>query len=287
MLRAIPRPRRPETVRKREAVWILKKVWGASMFLAIDIGNTNITLGLYDGATLGPRWRAATGHEKTADEYGCLMRSFFRRAGVADAEVRAVAMASVVPPLTATFQEACERYFHCKPLVVDAAIRTGIRILYEDASQVGADRIVDAAACYTLYGGPACIVDFGTATTFDAISSEGEYLGGAIAPGIGIAAEALFHRAAKLPKVDIVRPPAAIGKNTAHSLQSGLLFGYVGLVEGMVERFKAELGPGTRVIATGGLAEIISKETTVLSTVAPWLTLDGLRIIHDLNNPGT
>jgi len=256
------------------------------MLLAIDIGNTNITLGLYSGEALGPRWRVATGHEKTADEYGSLMRSFFRRSGIAISEVHAVAMDSVVPPLTATFEETCERYFKCKPLVVDGATRTGVRILCDDASEVGADRIVDAAACYKIYGGPACIVDFGTATTFDAISSEGEYLGGAIAPGIGIAAEALFRRAAKLPQVDIHRPPAAIGKNTAHSLQSGLLFGYVGLVEGMVERFKAELGPETQVIATGGLAGIIAKETAVISAVAPWLTLDGLRIIHDLNSVG-
>jgi type III pantothenate kinase len=159
-----------------------------------------------------------------------------------------------------------------------------VRILYEDAGQVGADRIVDAAACYRIYGGPACIVDFGTATTFDAISSEGDYLGGAIAPGIGIAAEELFLRAAKLPKVDFQRPQAAIGKNIAQSLQSGLLFGYVGLVEGMVARFRTELGPSMQVVATGGLAEIIAKETEVISIVAPWLTLDGLLIIHDLNN---
>jgi type III pantothenate kinase len=256
------------------------------MFLAIDIGNTNITLGVYNGEALGPRWRLATGHEKTPDEYGAAMLSLFQHAGISAGEINAIAIASVVPPLTATFQEACERYFLCKPLTVDRTTYTGIRILYDDAGQVGADRIVDAVACYELYGGPACIVDFGTATTFDAISSEGEYLGGAIAPGIGIAAEALFRRAAKIPKVDICRPPAAIGKNTVHSLQSGLLFGYVGLVEGMAARFRAELGTATRVIATGGLAEIIAKETSIISVVAPWLTLDGLRIIHSLNASG-
>jgi type III pantothenate kinase len=253
------------------------------MFLAIDIGNTNITLGLFDGAKLGPRWRIATGHEKTPDEYGILMLDFFQRGGFSPGDIHAVAMASVVPPLTGTFVEACRLYLQREALVVDGSCNTGVRIRYDDPGEVGADRIVDAAAGHKLYGGPACIVDFGTATTFDAVSSDGDYLGGAIAPGIGIAAEALFQRAAKLPKVDLRRPPSAIGRNTVASLQSGLLFGYVGLVEGMVARFRAELGPATKVIATGGLAEIIAKETNVISVLAPWLTLDGLRIIHDLN----
>lgn len=254
------------------------------MLLAIDVGNTNITLGLYRGDTLGPRWRLATGHEKTPDEYGILMLGLFQHAGISAVEVHAAAIASVVPPLTATIVEACIQYLGCEPLVVDGTIKTGVRVQYEDPSQVGADRIVDAAAALQLYGGPACIVDFGTATTFDAVSAEGEYLGGAIAPGIGIAAEALFQRTAKLPKVDLHRPPSAIGQNTTHSLQSGLLFGYVGLVEGMVARFRAELGHATKVIATGGLAEIIAKETEVLSILAPWLTLDGLKIIYALNH---
>lgn len=253
------------------------------MFLAIDIGNTNITLGLYEGETLGPRWRLATGHEKTLDEYGAIMAGLFRHAGIDPASIYATAIASVVPPLTGTMAEACRRYIGCNPLVVDGTVRTGIAVRYDDPSQVGADRIVDAAAAHRLYGGPACIVDFGTATTFDAVSERGDYLGGAIAPGIGIAAAALFERAAKLPKVDIQRPPAAIGANTRHSLQSGLLFGYVGLVEGMVARFRSELGPSTRVIATGGLADIIARETPVITIVAPWLTLDGLKIIYDLN----
>ncbi len=254
------------------------------MFLAIDIGNTNITLGLYKGDTLGPRWRFATGRDKMPDEYGTLMTGLFRHAGVDDAEVHAIALASVVPPLTGIFVEACQQYLRHDPMVVDGTCNTGVRVLTDDPTEVGADRIVDAAAAFRLYGGPACIVDFGTATTFDAISGEGDYLGGAIAPGIGIAAAALFQRASKLPKVDILRPPAVIGKNTVHSIQSGLLFGYVGLVEGMIERFQTELGPTTHVIATGGLAEIISKETQVISIVAPWLTLDGLRIIYDLNH---
>jgi type III pantothenate kinase len=255
------------------------------MLLAIDIGNTNITLGLYQADRLGSRWRLATGHGKTPDEYGALMIGLFRHAEIDPVRICAVAMASVVPPLTGTFVDVCTQYLHCEPMVIDGTSNTGVRILYEDPAQVGADRVVDAAAAFKLYGGPACIVDFGTATTFDAISREGDYLGGAIAPGIGIAADALFQRAAKLPKVDIQRPPAAIGRNTSHSLQSGLLFGYVGLVEGMVARFKEELGPETRVIATGGLAEIIAKETTAITILAPWLTLDGLRIIYDLNHP--
>jgi type III pantothenate kinase len=169
------------------------------------------------------------------------------------------------------------------PLLVDAGIRTGVRIRYDDPRQVGADRVVDAAAVRALYGLPACVVDFGTGTTFDAVSADGDYLGGAIAPGIGIAAQALFERTAKLPRVELSRPPSAIGRNTPHAIQSGLLFGYVGLVEGMVARFKEELGPETHVVATGGLAEIIAEETDVIDVVDPWLTLHGLRIIYELN----
>lgn len=255
------------------------------MLLAIDIGNTNITLGLYEGDRLGPRWRLATGHGQTPDEYGALMTGMFRHAGIDPARICAIAMASVVPPLTGTLVEACTKYLQCEPMVIDGTCNTGVRIRYEDPSQVGADRVVDAAAAFKLYGGPACIVDFGTATTFDAISGVGDYLGGAIAPGIVIASAALSQRAAKLPKVDIQRPPTAIGRNTVHSLQSGLLFGYVGLVEGMIARFRDELGPQTRVIGTGGLAEIIAKETNAIAILAPWLTLDGLRIIYDLNHP--
>jgi type III pantothenate kinase len=253
------------------------------MFLAIDIGNTNITFGIYDGESLGPRWRLATGQGKTADEYGVYMLALIEYSGISASDIDSIAMASVVPPLTPVFMETCRQYLGIKPLVVDFASRTGVRIRYEDPSQVGADRIVDAAACLNLHGAPACIVDFGTATTFDAVSSEGEYLGGAIAPGVGIAAESLFERAAKLPKVDLLRPPSVIGKSIVHSLQSGLLYGYVGLVEGMVARFCSELGPETIVVATGGLAEVVAGETDVITVVAPWLTLDGLRIVYELN----
>ena len=253
------------------------------MRLCIDIGNTNITFGLYEGETLGPRWRIRTIHEKMPDEYGILLDQLFRHRGYRPEQVSGIAVASVVPPLTPVFVQVCRDYLGQTPLVVDTGVRTGVRIRYDDPRQVGADRVVDAAAVQALYGVPACVVDFGTATTFDAISADGDYLGGAIAPGIGIAAQALFERTAKLPRVELARPPSAIGRNTAHSIQSGLLFGYVGLVEGMVARFEAELGPETRVVATGGLAEIIARETEVIHVVDPWLTLHGLRIVYELN----
>lgn len=254
------------------------------MLLAIDIGNTNITLGLYNGETLGPRWRLATVHDRMPDEYGLQFLGLLSHAGRSPAELTGICLASVVPPLTGKVVEACRNYLGHDPLVVDAGVKTGVRILYEDPRAVGADRIVDAAAVQRLYGGPACVVDFGTATTFDAISARGEYLGGAIAPGITIAAEALFLRTAKLPRVDLQRPPTAIGRNTVHAMQSGLIFGYVALVEGMVARFRQELGPEMKVIGTGGLTEVIARETDVIQILAPWLTLDGLRIIWDLNH---
>lgn len=253
------------------------------MLLAIDVGNTNITLGLYDGEKLGPRWRLATDHERMPDEYGLQFVGLLNHEGVTAKDITGICLASVVPPLTSKIVQACEQYLNRIPLVLDAGVKTGVRVLYEDPKAVGADRIADAAAVQILYGGPACVVDFGTATTFDGISKEGDYLGGAIAPGIGIAAEALFLRAAKLPRVDLQRPPHAIGRNTVHAMQSGLLFGYVALVEGMVDRFRVELGKDMKVIATGGLAEILAVETDIIQVVAPWLTLEGLRIIWDLN----
>jgi len=254
------------------------------MLLTIDIGNTNITLGTYIDADLGPRWRLATNHDRMPDEYGLQFLAMLSHAGLKLSDLHGICMASVVPPLTGKVVSACRQYLAHDPLVVDAGVKTGVRVRAEEPRAVGADRIVDAAAVQRLYGGPACVVDFGTATTFDAISREGDYLGGAIAPGIGIAAEALFLRAAKLPRVDLQRPPAAIGRNTTHAMQSGLLFGYVALVEGMVQRFRDELGRDTKVIATGGLAEIIAAETNVIEIIAPWLTLEGLRIIWELNH---
>ena len=253
------------------------------MFLAIDIGNTNITLGLYEEEQRVGAWRLATAHERMPDEYGLQMLGLLRHAGVEPTQLTGGALASVVPPLTGTFLQACADYLRLRPLVVDAGVKTGVRIRYEDPKAVGADRVVDAVAVRALYGGPACVVDFGTATTFDAISAEGDYLGGAISPGIGIAAEALFLRTAKLPRVDLARPPAAIGRNTVFALQSGLVFGYVGLVEGMVARFREELGPKMKVIGTGGLVDLIAAETPVIEIKAPWLTLDGLRIVWALN----
>jgi type III pantothenate kinase len=180
---------------------------------------------------------------------------------------------------------ACREYLEQDPFLVDVGIKTGIKVRYEDPKAVGADRIADAVAVMYLYGGPACVIDFGTATTFNAVTRDGEYLGGAITAGINLATEALFTHAAKLPRIDLQRPPSVIGRNTVHAMQAGLLFGYVSMVEGMVERFRRELGPEMKVIATGGLAEVIAQETDVIQIIAPWLTLDGLRILWDLNHP--
>jgi type III pantothenate kinase len=249
----------------------------------VDIGNTNVVMGLYEADRLLTHWRIATDHEKMADEYAMLVLDLFERSGQSAASVQGIIVSSVVPPLVATFEKMCQRYFGQAPLVVDGAARTGVRIRVDSPSEVGADRVVNTVAAYRHYGGPACVVDLGTATTFDVISAEGDYLGGAIAPGIGIAAEALFQRTAKLPRIELVRPPNAIGKNTGQAMQSGLLFGYVGLVEGLVGRFRAEMGPDLKVIATGGLAALIAAETDAIDVVEPWLTLEGLRLIWEMN----
>lgn len=254
------------------------------MLLAIDIGNTNITLGLYEDSEIRRAWRLATDHDRMPDEYGLQLLGLLEHAGCDVEEVSEIVMASVVPPLTGHFVQACREYLGGDPLVIDAGVKTGVRIRYEDPKHaLGADRVADAVAVVQLYGGPACVVDFGTATTFDAITADGEYLGGAIAPGIGIAADALFQRAAKLPRVDLGRPPSVIGRNTVHAIQAGLLYGYVGLVEGIVARFRAELGAEMKVIGTGGLAPIIAAETEVIGIQAPWLTLEGLRLLWEMN----
>jgi len=206
-----------------------------------------------------------------------------QNAGKTLKDIHGIAIASVVPPLTGRVIQACREYLKQEPLVVDTGVKTGIKIRYEDPKTVGADRVCDAAAVMKIYGGPACVVDFGTATTFNAITKDGEYLGGAITAGINLAAEALFARAAKLPRIDLQRPPSVIGRNTIHAMQSGLLFGYVSMVEGMVARFRSELGNDMKVIATGGMAEVIARETEVVNFISPWLTLDGLRIIWELN----
>jgi type III pantothenate kinase len=252
--------------------------------LCVDIGNTNIVMGVYRGEELVAHWRISTDHHRMADEYGMLVLDLFERSDQKPGSVSGVILASVVPPLTGIFTKLVERYFGTTPLVVGVGADPGVRILLDNPSEVGADRVVNAVAAHHRYGGPACIVDLGTATTFDLISADGDYLGGAIAPGIGIAAEALFQRTAKLPRIDLVRPPSAIGKNTVHAIQAGLLFGYVGLVEGLVARYRAELGPQMKVIATGGLATLIAAETTVIDTVDPWLTLEGLRLIWGRNS---
>jgi type III pantothenate kinase len=254
------------------------------MLLTIDLGNTNLTIGLYDGETLAHHWRLATDHNRMPDEYGMQLLGLLTHAGRTAADLTGVCLSSVVPQLTGRVVQACREYLKQEVLVVDTGIKTGIRIRYEDPKAVGSDRVADAVAVKTLFGGPACIIDFGTATTFNALTESGEYLGGAITAGINLAADALFTHAAKLQRIDLQKPPSVIGRNTTHAMQSGLLYGYVSMVEGMVERFRKELGPNMKVVATGGLAEVIANETTVIDILAPWLTLDGLRILWDLNN---
>ena len=253
------------------------------MLLAIDIGNTNVALGVFEGQRLRSTWRIATDQRRLPDEYGLLVSSILPLKGIDPGDIRDVCLCSVAPTLTPTFEEVCASYFKVKPLTVSAGVKTGIRILYDNPRDVGADRIVDAVAALRLYGGPVIVVDFGTATVFDAVSREGDYMGGAIAAGINVAADALFLSTSQLRRVELTAPKAAIGRNTVTSLQSGLLLGHVGLVEGMVVRFKEELGHEAQVIATGGLAEIIAKETTIFDAINPDLTLIGLRIIYEMN----
>ncbi|HNB41454.1 MAG TPA: type III pantothenate kinase [Anaerolineales bacterium] len=253
------------------------------MLLTIDIGNTNLTLGLYEGDTLGAHWRLSTDHNRMPDEYGLQFLGVLQNAGKTIKDIQGISVASVVPPLTGRVIQACREYLKQEPLVVDAGVKTGIKIRYEDPKAVGADRVCDAVAVMKLYGGPACVVDFGTATTFNAVTRDGEYLGGAITAGINLAAEALYTHAAKLPRIDLQVPPSVIGRNTVHAMQSGLLFGYVSMVEGMVNRFRAELGSDMKVVATGGLAEVVAHETKVIDIIAPWLTLEGLRLIWEMN----
>ncbi|TAK34292.1 MAG: type III pantothenate kinase [Chloroflexota bacterium] len=257
------------------------------MLLVIDIGNTNVVTGLFQQDKLVATWRMATQVHKTSDEYMVLLASFFSYRGLGARDVQSVVIASVVPPLIPVFEDVCRRYLQQTPLVVGPGIRTGVRILYENPKEVGADRIANALAAYKLHGGPAIIIDFGTATTFDAISREGDYLGGAIAPGIEIASEALFEHTAKLPRVELSRPKQAIGRNTVASMQSGILFGYVGLVEGMVARIKQELGGTAKVLATGGLADIVARESRVIEVVDHHITLIGLRLMHELQEHRT
>ncbi len=254
------------------------------MLLTIDIGNTNITLGVFRGENLEATWRLATDPTRMPDEYGVALLNMLPVRGVAASDIKAVCMCSVVPPLTQVFTELCGSFLGIKPLVVGAGVRTGIKILYDTPRDVGADRIVDAAAAFRLYGGPLIIIDCGTATVFNAVSAEAEYLGGAIAPGLRLAAETLFTSTSMLRRVEMEAPKTAIGKNTTHALQSGLVLGNVDLIEGMVKRFKSELGQEAKVIATGGLSPLIASETKVFDAVNLDLTLVGLRMIHEMND---
>ena len=259
------------------------------MLLALDIGNTNITLGVFDGDGAEKfvptaTWRISTELDRMPDEYALMLNNLLPLQGIAPRDLTAVALCSVVPPLTPAFADLCRTYFKVEPMVVGSGVKTGVKVLYDSPRDVGADRIVDAAAALKLYGGPVIVVDFGTATVFDAISGQSEYIGGAIAPGIAVAADALFHSASQLRRVELERPATAIGKNTVHAIQSGLVFGYAEMVKGMVARFDKELGGGCKVVATGGLADLMAMEANIFDAVNPDLTLVGLRIIHELNS---
>lgn len=260
-----------------------------TVLLAIDVGNTNVTLGLFDYAgdaesgSLAHHWRITTRREQTSDEVTITLRALFEQSRRDVSEITDGILSSVVPPLLPIWERVCQKLFDRDPLVVGPGIRTGMPVRYENPREVGADRIVNSVAAYELLGGPVIAVDFGTATTFDCVSASGEYLGGAIFPGIQIAMDALFQRTALLHRVELARPRSAIGKTTTGALQSGLLFGYAGMVDAMVARIRAELGEDARVIATGGLASRVASETATIERVEPFLTLEGLRILFEKN----
>ncbi len=254
------------------------------MLLAIDIGNTNVVLGVFDDERLIENWRVGTNTQITPDEYAMIFKDLFGFAKLDFSHMTGVIISSVVPPLLPVMIEMTRKYFNITPLIVTHEIKTGITIRYDNPKEVGADRIVNAAAAYQLYGGPIIIVDFGTATTFCAVSEKGEYLGGAICPGIKISAEALFQRASKLPRVELAKPPRVIGSDTVSAMQAGILFGYAGLVDGIVDRMKKELSSKSKVVATGGLAELVAPETRSIEEIRPQLTLEGLRLLYKINN---
>jgi len=253
------------------------------VLLAVDVGNTNVVLGIYSGTELRVSWRISTNRQQTGDEYGIILKNLFSQASVCETDLSGIIISSVVPPLMFSLEEMALRYFNLQPLVVGPGVRTGINILVENPREVGADRIVNAVAGFEQYGGPLIIVDFGTATTFDAVSARGDYLGGAIAPGISVSTEALFQRAAKLPRVELVRPARVIGRDTITSMQSGIIFGFAGQVDGIVKRMSREFPVKPKVIGTGGLAGLIAAESETLEVVNPLLTLEGLRLLYERN----
>lgn len=253
------------------------------MLLTIDIGNTNIKLGVYEGDVLLHHWRVATDRLRLADEYAVLVRSLFRMSGLDVRVINGCAISCVVPPLTSQFRELCHNVLDIDPVIIGPGIHTGLTYQIDTPGELGSDRVANSIAAFGKYGGPVIAIAFGTATAFDIIIAEGVYIGGAISPGIGISADALFRLAAKLYQVELVRPPNVIGKNTVHYIQSGLIIGYAGLVEGLVRRMQEELGGPCQVVATGGLAEVIAGETDAISAVEPYLTLEGLRLIYYMN----